>query len=74
MTIKVIKGADGKMQTVDVPEADPHALEKLHKEVRDMIEGNTQFHDDPFTPKSPPPAPVDDTDDYGGFPNYPYGF
>ncbi len=71
MTIKVIKGADGKMQTVNVPEPDPHALEKLHKEVRDMLDGNIQFHDDPFTPKPPPPTPVEDTDEYGGFP---YGF
>jgi hypothetical protein len=65
---KVIKNKDGKMETIDVPDTDPHALEKLHKEVRDMLDGNIQFHDDPYKQVDHTPVEHDDTDDYGGFP------
>lgn len=49
MGIKVITNKDGKLETVNTPDPDPYALDRLHREVKDMIEGNTQFHDDPFS-------------------------
>jgi hypothetical protein len=61
MVFKVVKNKDGKFETIDVPESDPHALDKLHKEVRDMIEGNIQFHDDPF--KAPTPEIVEEVEE-----------
>ena len=60
---KVIKSKDGKYETVSVP--DPEDIKKKlaeqHKELRDMLDGNTQFHDDPF--KKPPDPPVTDADE-----------
>ena len=67
MGIKVIKGPDGKSQTIEVPDHDTKALADLHKEVKDMFEGNTQFHDDPRAKPVPKPvqeSPSPDEDDY----------
>jgi len=70
MAHKVIKGPNGKFQTADHDQTgERQAIEKLRKEVRDMIQGNTQFHDDPY--KVPPkPKEVEDTDETGGIPEY----
>lgn len=48
-TYKIVKGKDGKFSTQDGPsEATVKAqLERTRRELRDMIAGNTQFHDDP---------------------------
>lgn len=73
---KVIKNKDGKFETVSTPDPEDQrkTLEELHKEVREMIEGNRQFHDDPY--KAPAEkvdhVPIDDTDDSAGFPEYFY--
>ena len=48
MGTKVITNKDGKMETITVPDPDPNQLAELHKELRDMLDGNTQFHDDPY--------------------------
>lgn len=49
MGTKVVKNKKtGMMETIEVPDHDPKALADLHKEVKDMIEGNKQFHDDPY--------------------------
>lgn len=53
MATKVVKNKKtGMSETIEVPDHDPKALADLHKEVVDMIEGNKQFHDDPY--KAPP--------------------
>lgn len=49
MAIKIIKNKDGKFETITIPDPNPKTLENLHKEVREMIEGNKQFHDDPYS-------------------------
>lgn len=49
--MKIITGKDGKMETVNelpsekVTKAD---VDRTRRELRDMIEGNTQFHRDEF--------------------------
>lgn len=54
MSTRVITNKQtGMMETITVPDHDPKALADLHREVKDMIEGNTQFHDDPYTPAKP---------------------
>lgn len=51
-SFKFIVGPDGKMKTVtDYDAVTQEQLEALRKEVKDMIAGNKQFHDDPYTPK-----------------------
>ena len=55
----------GKMETVDVVEkATPESLAELHKEVRDMLDGNTQFHVDPLAKPKPAP-PLEEENPYG---------
>lgn len=53
-TYKVIKGADGKLSTQDGPseEVAKIKLERTRRELRDMLSGNTQFHDDPRAEKN----------------------
>ena len=63
MTIKVIKGPDGRFHTVGGPgdeeeKEQQKSLEELHKETRDMIQGNKQFHVDPYA-KPVEPEKVD---------------
>ena len=64
MAIKVIKNPKtGKSETVEVPDFDQKALADLHKEVKDMLDGNIQFHDDPNTPPKPKPEVTEASDD-----------
>jgi len=60
MTFKVIQDPKtGKMKTVDdLPTATPESLAKQHKELRDMLDGNTQFHVDPLAKPPDKPASV----------------
>jgi len=62
---KVIQNKQtGKMETVEVVEkATPESLAQLHKEVRDMLDGNTQFHVDPMIKPVPPTNTVDPQED-----------
>ena len=55
MAFKVIQNPKtGKMETVEVVEkTTPESLAQLHKEVRDMLDGNTQFHVDPMAKPIP---------------------
>lgn len=62
----------GKMETVEyTPSVTPESLAKQRREVRDMIEGNVQFHDDPMAaPKPVEPSeykPDDDIFSYMGY-------
>jgi hypothetical protein len=58
MGTKVVKNKKtGMMETIEVPDHDPKALADLHKEVKDMIEGNKQFHDDPYAAPKPVVGP-----------------
>ena len=55
----------GKMETVqDIPTVTKESLAELHKEVRDMIEGNTQFHTDPNSPPVVVPETPAEPDEY----------
>ena len=65
MTFKVVQNPKtGKMETVpDVPKATPESLGQLHKEVRDMLDGNTQFHVDPLAKPAPPSTTIDPQED-----------
>lgn len=63
----------GKMETVEVPsdEAIKRKLAQEHKELRDMLDGNTQFHDDPYTQiPVPEVTELEDTDESGNIPFY----
>ena len=55
MAFKVVQNKQtGKMETVDdIVKATPESLAQLHKEVRDMLDGNTQFHVDPMAKPIP---------------------
>jgi hypothetical protein len=67
MGTKVVKNKKtGMMETIEVPDHDPKALADLHKEVKDMIEGNKQFHDDPYAAPKPqePVSPATTDEDY----------
>ena len=57
-SIKVIKNPKtGKLETVEAPrKVNEKALADLHQEVKDMISGNKQFHDDPYSAGEPAPA------------------
>jgi len=55
----------GKMETVDTPApVTKESLAELHKQTRDMIEGNTQFHVDPNMPTIPSPVVPEEPDEY----------
>lgn len=55
----------GKMETIeDTSTVTKEDLAKLHKEVRDMLDGNVQFHVDPFTPVVPDEEPPDEDEYY----------
>jgi len=58
---KVIQNpTTGKMETVEVADkATPESLAQLHKEVRDMLDGNIQFHVDPLAKPVPPAQTID---------------
>lgn len=64
MTFKVIQNPKtGKMETVEVAEkVTKETLAETHRELKDMLDGNKQFHDDPFVPPKPIPL-TDDKDD-----------
>lgn len=53
MTFKVVTNPKtGKMETVEVAEkVTKETLAEAHRELKDMLDGNKQFHDDPYTPK-----------------------
>lgn len=57
MPHKVITDKNGRMRTVDVePPPSREAIDTLRREVKDIVAGNTQFHDDEFAkPKALPP-------------------
>lgn len=58
MSFKIVTNpVTGKSETQTGPNEQvvQQNLEKSRRELRDMIAGNTQFHDDPFkTPEAPP--------------------
>mgnify|MGYP000493986246 CR=1 FL=1 len=62
---KVIKNPKtGKMETVEVVEkATKETLAEAHRELKDMLDGNRQFHNDPYTPPKEEPTKLDDDDD-----------
>lgn len=53
--MKTITNKDGKMETVPSSDVDAQELlKKTRRELRDMLAGNTQFHEDEFkTPEKP---------------------
>ncbi len=52
----IVNPATGRMETVDAHTEDAQAkLQRTRRELRDMLEGNTQFHEDEF--KAEPPVP-----------------
>ena len=54
MATKIVTGADGKMRTEDcAPPKGAEELRRLRKELRDMLDGNVQFHDDPRAAPKP---------------------
>lgn len=70
MTYKIVTGPDGKMSTQDGPiegEAQ-RSLEKTRRELKDMIAGNTPFHEDNIgKEKDVPKQVVEELEDH------PYG-
>ena len=61
MSFKIVTNpVTGKSETQTGPNEQvvQQNLEKSRRELRDMIAGNTQFHDDPN--KAPPEAPTED--------------
>lgn len=63
---RIVTGKDGRMQTddADPTAADPTAaaaeVKRMRKELRDMLDGNVQFHEDPrAAPVEQPQAQVD---------------
>ena len=60
MTFKVIQNPKtGKMETVDeLTKPTPESLAQQRKELRDMLDGNTQFHVDPLTKPLEKPASI----------------
>lgn len=68
----IVNPKTGKMETVDDYTKIPtkEALARQHKELRDMLDGNVQFHNDPFAaPKEKPIEPDDDEQSiYGIYP------
>jgi len=68
--MKVVTNKDGTMETVPSSDVDAQELlKKTRRELRDMLAGNTQFHEDEF--KTPPPKPEEP--DQTEFPYF-YGF
>jgi hypothetical protein len=62
--MKVVTNKDGTMQTVPHTDLSAEKLKQTRKELRDMLSGNTQFHDDEWaTPKEVPI--LDEQDDDG---------
>ncbi len=48
----VVNPKTGKMETITVHDkVTPETLAQSHRELRDMLDGNKQFHDDPFAKK-----------------------
>ncbi len=59
MATKIVTGADGKLRTEDcAPPKGPEELRRLRKELRDMLDGNVQFHDDPRAAPRPASEPA----------------
>lgn len=47
--MKVVTNKEGKMETVPSSDVDAQELlKKTRRELRDMLAGNTQFHEDEF--------------------------
>lgn len=46
--VKVVIKKDGKMETVSIEDTIQEDLLTTRQEVKDMISGNSQFHEDPF--------------------------
>ena len=75
MAIKVVKNPKtGMSETIEVPDHDPKALADLHKEVKDMLDGNKQFHDDPYAAPKPDPHHGTTPDDEDAWYNHIGGF
>ena len=69
MSTKVITNPKtGKMETIEVyDKVTKESLAELHKEVRDMLDGNKQFHVDPnAAPKVVPTTQIPD-DGWDGY-------
>ena len=69
----IVNPKTGKMETVDVPDGpSPESLARQRKELRDMLDGNIQFHVDPRAAKpavkpTPPDEPEEDGTGWGFF-------
>lgn len=58
MGVKIVKNPKtGMSETIHVPDHDPKALADLHREVKDMLDGNKQFHEDPYAKPRQPVLP-----------------
>lgn len=58
MATKIVTDKDGRMRTEDcAPPVSTKDVQRARKELRDMLDGNVQFHDDPrAAPKPAAPA------------------